>query len=504
MFTYLFRFMGFTKRVPLLPPHCFVRLFFPILIAFFAVTCNREQLEPDPDALPRFSTDTITFDTVFTTIGSTTLSFKAYNRSNRPLIISSVELAGGESSFFRLNIDGEPARKLINVEIPPDDSLFIFIAVTVDPTNENNPVVIKDSVVFNTNGILQDVKLIAYGQDVHLINGEIVGTSIWQNDKPWLIYNSMAVDTGATLTITEGTLIYFHRNSSLIVWGTLIVEGSRENPVIFQNDRLEEFYDIIPGQWGTLYIDPISKGNKINHAVIKNSIAGIQIGFPADYSIPELELSNSFIQNVSFAGIYAFGAQITCYNTVIANSAGPALALLRGGDYRFYHCTISNNGVPGASRSTPSVILTNVFANPEFNESTRQYEYMIREDDLERADFFNSIIYGSFQHEIQLVDNLSNQFNYHFDHSLIRAVQDSINIRPAENFTSVFLNHDPSFVNDSDRYHLDYSLDTLSAAKDSGSLQLILDFPFLDTDIKGASRNSDGMPDLGAFERKEE
>lgn len=475
---------------------------FTIILLF--ITCNRDFLDPDPKALPRFSTDTVTFDTVFTTIGSTTLSFKTYNRSNRPLIISSISLAGGEASFFRLNIDGEPASRVLNVEIPPDDSLYIFVAVTVDPTNINNPVVIKDSVIFNTNGTLQDVKLIAYGQDVHLINGEIIGSSTWENDKPWLIYNSMAVDTGETLTIKEGTQIYFHRNSSMIIWGTLIVEGTWENPVLFLNDRLEEFYDVIPGQWGTIYFDPISKGNRIDHAIIKNPIAGIQIGFPDNYEVPDLILSNSQILNVSFTGIYAFGAQITCYNTVIANSAGPAVALLRGGDYRFYHCTISNNGVIGTSRSDPSVIMSNFFDYPRYDELQDQYIYERKVGDLVRAEFRNSIIYGTFTHEIRLIANRVNTFNYMFDHCLLKAHEDSIRKQPSVSYISVFLNNDPRFVNDSDRYHLDYSLDTLSAAKNEGSDQLIQDFPFIETDITGTSRYSFGLPDLGAFERKEE
>jgi hypothetical protein len=216
------------------------------------------------------------------------------------------------------------------------------------------------------------VKLIAYGQDVHLINSRIISTEVWENDKPYLIYNSMAVDTGQTLTINEGTRIYFHNLSNMIIWGTLLVNGTKENPVLFQNDRLEEFYDIIPGQWGTIFIDPISRGNKINHAVIKNSIAGIQIGYPSDFAVPELELSNSIIMNTSYVGIYAFGAEINCYNTVIANSAGPSVALLRGGDYRFLHCTVSNNGVPGAARSAPSVIITNFFDYTMFDESSQE------------------------------------------------------------------------------------------------------------------------------------
>jgi hypothetical protein len=480
----------------------------PLIVMFLlmisAVACNRERLEPDPGARPSFSADTVTFDTVFTTIGSSTLYLKVYNRNNRPLLIQSVTLAGGESSFFRLNIDGVSSYGEHDIEIPPDDSLFIFIAVTVDPTNVNNPVVIKDSIVFNTQGALQDVKLIAYGQDVHLINGDIIGTQTWINDKPYLIYNSMAVDTGQILTIDEGTQIFLHRNSSMIIWGTLLVNGTTEKPVVFRNDRLEEFYDIVAGQWGTLYFDPISKGNKINYAVIKNGIAGIQIGFPSDYQVPELELSNSIIMNVSYVGIYAFGAEITCYNTVISNCAGAAAALLRGGNYRFLHCTISNYGVIGSSRSGPSVVLSNVFYNPEYNEASGHYDYVPYTGDLEEAEFANSIIYGSLTHELQFINNLSGLFNYRFDHCLIKAVEDSINIDDQEHYNALILNKDPYFMNDSDRFHLDYRLDTLSPAKDAGDPMLLGTFPFLEFDLAGNLRNTDGNPDLGAFERKEE
>ena len=168
------------------------------------------------------------------------------------------------------------------------------------------------------------------------------------------------------------------------------------------------------------------------------------------------------------------------------------------------HCTISNNGVPGASRSTPSVVLTNTFNNPEFNEFTGKYEYVLRTGDLEQADFLNSIVYGSYSHEIQLVKNTSVLFNYRFDNCLLKASQDSIDLEPAGSFASIVLNLDPHFTNDSDRYHLDYSLDTLSPAKDSGDIQWLVTYPFLDMDISGISRFTDGKPDLGAFERKED
>ncbi len=479
-----------------------------LLYIFLVILAGISACKKDPvvteDGELSFSSDTVTFDTVFTTLGSATLSFKIYNRGSSTLRIRSIALAGAERSFFHLNIDGESARSLHNVDVPPDDSLFIFVAVTVDPLNSDNPLVVKDSVLFDINGRLSNVKLIAYGQDVNLINGKIFGSVTWTRNKPYLVYNSMAVDTSSTLTIEAGTQIYFHKNSSMIVWGRLLVNGTTEEPVVFQNDRLEEFYRVIAGQWGTIYIDPISTGNVINHAIIKNSIAGIQIGFPSDYNIPELELSNSIIENVSFAGIYAFGANITCYNTVIANCAGAAAALLRGGSYRFLHCTVSNNGVLGSSRTNPSVILTNFFYNPEYDEAKGDYVYITRTGDLTEATFSNCILYGNTTHELQLLNNQTNRFDYKFEYCLMKASEDSIDVADIAHYNNLILNKDPEFANDSDRYHLDFSLDTLSPAIDSGNPQLPVTYPFLENDITGFWRLTDGKPDLGAYERKEE
>lgn len=485
------------SRIPVFLQRSFHYICCIPLLVILALSCNHDLLDPDPDALPGFSTDTVSFDTVFTTIGSATLVFKVYNNDNRPLVIRSIELAGGSGSFFRLNIDGEPASRVTDVEIPPKDSLFIFVAVTIDPLNSNNPIIVRDSVVFNTNGTLQDVKLMAYGQDVHLYKDAFIGTETWINDKPYLIYRNLEVDSGHVLTIEPGTQIYFHRNSSMVIWGTLVVNGTREDPVVFQNDRLEAFYDIIPGQWGTIFFAPFSRGNKINYAVIKNSIAGLQIGFPTDPRIPELHISNSIIQNQSFAGIYAFGAEILCYNTVVANSAGPAVALLKGGNYEFYHCTLSNYGVVGTSRSSPTLVMTNFFDNIE------EGAYVRYTRDL-NVEFVNSIVHGSNLHELQLLSTQVSQFNYRFDHCLLKASKDSINLANTTLFSKIILNKDPHFVNDSDRYHLNYSLDTLSPAKDSGDLQLIQNFPYLEYDMKEHSRFYDNKPDLGAFERKED
>jgi hypothetical protein len=473
--------------------------------------CGKEDFYTEPGAVLGFSTDTVSFDTVFSTIGSSTLSFKVYNPQSKPVKISTVYFGGGENSFYRMNFDGESGSVFNNIEIPPKDSLFIFIEVTIDPLGVNNPLIVKDSLIFITNGTAQDIKLIAYGQDVHLIDGEIIETAVWSADKPYLIINSMAVDTGHTLTIGPGTRVFLHDRSSMVIWGKIWVNGTKEAPVVFQGDRLEEPYRIVAGQWGTIYIDPISTGNVINYAIIRNSIAGIQIGLPSEDIRPSLELTNTVIQNISFAGIYAFGAEINCYNTIVANGGDFLIALLKGGKYNFSHCTFANKGVSNyggqgaGSRTNPSIVLTNFFDNPEYNPSKGKYEYVRRKGDLEEATFNNSIIYGTLDNELLFVDNKENSFNYSFNYCLLKENQDSISPDDPVHFNAVKLNNDPKFVNDTDRYALDYRLDTLSPAKDSASADLIRQqYPYLEFDYDGNSRLLDNGPDMGAFERKED
>src|SRR3989304_7063497 len=94
-------------------------------IYFSILSCKKDAIITDPSAKLEFSTDTVIFDTVFTTIGSTTHFLKVYNRNNKKIIISSIWLAGGNSSRFRMNVDGMPATYVTDIEIPKKDSLYI-------------------------------------------------------------------------------------------------------------------------------------------------------------------------------------------------------------------------------------------------------------------------------------------------------------------------------------------------------------------------------------------
>src|SRR5690606_12578686 len=242
---------------------------------FIFPSCKKDRILTDNQFRLSFSTDTLTFDTVFTTLGSTTKSFKIINKNNGKLNISNIRLGGGEQSNFRLNIDGVPGNEAKDIEVNGKDSLYVFVAVTVDPNNQNNPVVIIDSVVFETNGNLQKVYLMAWGQDAYIYYAsQFICNETWTKDKPYVIINSLGIDSGCTLTIEAGTRIFVGGNSSgIYVYPTakIIVNGSLSDSVIFRGIRLERFFEDKPGQWDGIFIFRNSIGNLFNYAEIVNS-----------------------------------------------------------------------------------------------------------------------------------------------------------------------------------------------------------------------------------------
>ncbi|NCC88008.1 MAG: hypothetical protein EOM05_09120, partial [Clostridia bacterium] len=267
-----------------------------LTIGFLALlilsSCNKNNFTTNPADKLEFSTDTVQFDTIFTNIGSATNYFIVRNSNqSKSIKIDRIFVAGESNSKYRLNINGFSTNNITDLELPPGDSIFIFVEVTIDPNRDE--MIEEDSVVFISNGNVQNVKLISYGQDVTLINGQYISNdTTWTSNKPVLIYNSALVDTLITLTINAGTKVYFHRGSSLFVKGTIIVNGQKDNTVTFTGDRLEDYYSETAGQWGAFIQDAFgnttgifggihllagSKYNEFNYAEIKNSIVGLQV-----------------------------------------------------------------------------------------------------------------------------------------------------------------------------------------------------------------------------------
>ena len=92
-----------------------------------------------------FSQDTVIFDTVFTSVGSTTQRLKIYNRSNQNLRVDEIELMGGENSPFRINVDGISGIQYSNLEIEGNDDDEDEDESTMEKTSTRYGAVIKTS-----------------------------------------------------------------------------------------------------------------------------------------------------------------------------------------------------------------------------------------------------------------------------------------------------------------------------------------------------------------------
>src|SRR5690606_35865567 len=182
-------------------------------------SCKKETFL-DTGGQVRFSTDTLSFDTVFTQYASFTLSVKVFNPQDQKIKISNIRLEKGDNSFFTLNVNGIPGTQVNDIEVAANDSFYVFATVNIDPNNENNPFIIEDKLIASLNGKEFSIPVIAYGQNAHyIIDEDILQNTSWVNDKPYVVVGRLAIDTNITLSIDPGCRIYLNQGTLIDVRG---------------------------------------------------------------------------------------------------------------------------------------------------------------------------------------------------------------------------------------------------------------------------------------------
>lgn len=466
--------------------------YLPVFAVLFALiifsSCkDEESFLKGPDVKLRFTTDTVMFDTVFTRLGSTTKRFLVHNEYNKSLKISSIKLGGGDQSPYRLNVDGQAGTEIKDYTVMPDDSFYIFVDVTIDPLNQNMPFIVKDSVVFETNGNIQDVKLIAWGQDAHYLADSVLDyNATWINDKPYVIFNSILVDENRKLTIQPGVKIYSGGKSKIYIWGTLDIQGTLSEPVTLQGVRLEDYYQDAPGQWGGIRLLPRSKNNQFRNLILRNADIGIEVDSLPVNGNPNLVMENVKIENMNSACLVGYTAHITAYNCLFDNSCQYLVVGDYGGSYKFYHCTFAHSTCLCNSHYPAFAFYNSDYVNED--------SAVIQINDLDIV-VRNAIIYGDpndlKKDEIEIKKTGTGNVTVAIDHTLIETTDNNFNIN------NNILNKDPRFKNPC-KY--DYKPDSISPALGAG-IYLGASFPELAFDIEGNQRSGSNV-DLGAFERK--
>lgn len=443
-----------------------------------------------------FSVDTLMFDTVFTAQGSSTRSIKIFNPQKEGIHISSIRLGEGSASPFRLNVNGQTGKEADNIDIAGHDSVWVFAAVTIDPTNANNPFLVEDQLLVTLNQQTFSIPIIAFGQNAHYIVDSPLTTQTWHNDKPYVIIHNALVDSGATLTIDAGTRVYMHQDSRLFVQGTLKINGQKGDSVMFQGDRLDRdvyvgSYEDVPGEWGGLYFFPESHNNVINYAVFKDggastqffgqNVLGATIQINKD-SIPTgqpvLSITNSIIHHSQGYGIVAFNSSLYAANCLIAECGAENVMLFQGGNYKIYDCTIATYGSDFIDHSkNVSMGILNYYP-------VSQSEYVGANL---TADIRGCIVYGSLSDELVVDKKDDFLANVQIKNCLIKA-QSAL---PSFVDTSKnILNEDPEFKAQD---KIDFHLQANSPAIGNG-----IAIPGITNDLDGVPRPAN--PSIGCYE----
>ncbi|MBP1618328.1 MAG: hypothetical protein H6Q14_2155 [Bacteroidetes bacterium] len=471
--------------------YCYILLTFLSGCLFFSCKEDNDVISTDSSLKLTFSTDTVSFDTVFTSIKTSTKRILIHNKNKNAVNIESIQLMGGSGSFFRMNVDGYSGDQT-NVELRGQDSMYVFIELTVDPQNSDNPIFIEDSIRFVTNGNVQYLHLEAYGQDVYIWDKKtLANDTTILGERPLLIYDTLTIAEGAHVTIESGTKLFFHKGAGLYVKGQLSVVGSIDNPVVFRGDRTDRLFSNVlydngvTGQWSGITVDSLSFNNVFENVRIRNSFHGIN--FKQSLSDEtKATLTNVIIHNVYENGVTATNCIINFFNCQITNAKEMCVQLI-GGQYTFLHCTIANyfNAVNESRASgSKTLYISNIFNNAVLP--------------LETCNFTNCIISGSSSSDVELYNTLDGNeqtpFNDLFTSCLIRVEGED-----DENFVNIIWDKDPGFenLNTNGDYVFSFELDSASVAINAAASTYSVNLPL---DLKGISRISDDGPDIGCYE----
>lgn len=493
----------------------FIILLFVIITACFS--CQKPVFTVEKGTL-KFSSDTVKFDTIFTSMRSPSEWLIVHNPTNNNIKVARIWLESGAASEFELIIDGVKSSDEKEVIIPAKDSVHVFVSMKSQAKDK----FINENIRFQIGGKTQTVPIRAYIVDAYFYPTTAIFTYIdgypnlsydtaycnlvLKNDKPHVIDGPLYVPKGCTLTIEAGAQIYFTPFklkikvpgqlttylffSMLHVAGTLKIQGQPKNPVVLQQSRLQTgpYYDYTeqPGQWRGIWLTSTSKDNVIEHALIKNGMYGVEIDSASVNNNPKLRMSHSKIRNQQSVGLvttYDEGVigsvpAVILDNCLIHSCPGGALNMARGGWNEFYNCTFDNSGRFQSKDGTVGVFN---YYSPEPGKIEGPYDI--------RAKFFNCIIWGNSKHELVVGDIEGKIREIVFDHCATKIDEEKYNYDGY--FASTLKGQNPSFK---DVGKNDFRLNAGSPCINAG-----IDIPAYPFDIRGDTLHQSPF-DIGAYE----
>lgn len=446
-------------------------------------SCITDSVSTSPHDVLTFSRDTVSFDTVFTDVGTPTARLIVANRAKKGLNITSIRFKDPDTRF-RLNVDGQSGKDFRDVEIRAKDSIYVFIECYIPETEGNEPVLVEDELEFVTNGVTQRVLCEAWGQNVTRLKGVTIDSDTRLTaERPYVVFDSLVVAPEARLSIDPGVKLLFHDKAYLRVRGTLDATGEAGRMIDMRGDRLDNVlpdveYDIMAGQWGGIRISPESYGNRMAYVDMRSTVYGVVADSCADLSRTKLMLYNSWLHNSQGNVLTAPYCKVDATGTCFSEAAG-ATVRLAGGEYNFLQCTFANNYLFSAIFD-PLIVLKDAVPEAEGNTGSP----------LMRAEFRNCIVYG-IPDDINTGDLTGSEVFFRYCSFKAGGEDD-------DNFLNCLWDTDPLFLTVREDYYFNYRLSDDSPVREAGNPGFVTGEAVVDMD--GVDRLSAGAPSLGAYQ----
>ncbi len=455
-----------------------------LMIATALSSCIEDGFTTAAADQPRFSVDTLHIGNVYAEETSSTQKFIVYNPHDKGLKISSIKMSGEYAEYFKLNVDGFSGDEFTDVEIRANDSIYVFVSANI-PSLDDGPIRFEflnmyANIDFVTNGVSSHVAVDVTGQNVTRLRAyEVAENERFNGLIPYMIYDSLVVAEGATLTLDAGAHLVFHDGARMIVRGSLKTNGTAEKYVTFEGDRTGEVisgvsFDIMSRQWDGVYFTPSSHDNSLSHTIIRNTTYGVTV-LGDESRTPDLTMVNSRLRNSGDLVLEAIDAKISAYGCEFAEAAN-GLVRLEGGEHMFNHCTFANNYLFSVIAG-PAVTFAH-FMEDSSDESPTP---------LMKATFTNSIIYG-YGNDVSHGDLTGT--NVVFNTCLLKSAGEN-----DDNFINCLWNTDPLFYTEREEYFFDYRLRPDSPAIGAADASLTDSRATVD----GYDRQRGSQPDLGAY-----
>ena len=461
------------------------RLFYILMsVAAVMMSCSDDDsFSTSRTNLLSLGCDTLSLDTIFSTVPTRTYGFWVHNNSSDGVRISQTRLERGNQTGFRVNVDGiyldnSTGSQAQDIEVRKGDSIRVFVELTSQINGSDTPQLVEDNLLFHLeSGVEQKVNLRAWSWDAILCD------SLWiDNDttisstKPVVVRKGIRVDSAATLTILQPTVMYFSSTAGIDVYGSLHIAGLPGSDVMLRGDRLDWMfanlpYDRVSGQWQGIHFYGSSTGNSLKYLYMHSATHAILCDSAAISETPRLTLENVTIHNCKGYGLAASHSNVSIKNSLISNTFGDCLYL----------------------HNSKADITYSTFAQFYPFDANRGWAVQLVNS---QATFVNSLITG-YNEDVFLTDSL----DFSFDHCIVRTIiEDTVIV--AEKFPSSVLETPKDSVNgemhfkllDTENFIYDFRLDSISTAIGNA-----LPFENIPLDRDGNNRST-STPSIGCFE----